>query len=428
MWNLGIMELHYIINLKVFYNGNNIMNEIMISITFKDNKTPISFDLTKNTVFYGNNGRGKTRVLKTIELLYGLAKTLDYDSLISQLNNLNLSNLKINNNEHSTLFSKYNDSISNDKERLNAFLNKHKDIFLMISRHLSLTLNSNIAHPFMYNERLIKMLLNKLNHISLSVSSINELQDLIVSIERIIIEEIKFDERFKDRFSHEIEARSYPIKLLDMTRYLKQQINRMRFIITKKDSDVREELEKEKEKVLSSLGRKGARYLTVDSNFESEKIFKEISSHFIKLNEQYVSYLWREDINLSDIKDKILKYKERFYKFNSLMSKYNNNIEVEYNHLGNISFTKDKSKVDFLNLSSGEKRLIIIFLNLIFSEEDIILIDEPEISLSIDYQNKVIGHIMDIALEERKKIMIATHAPYIYKDFTSYSENNKVKV
>ncbi len=88
----------------------------------------------------------------------------------------------------------------------------------------------------------------------------------------------------------------------------------------------------------------------------------------------------------------------------------------------------DKSKVDFLNLSSGEKRLIIIFLNLIFSEEDIILIDEPEISLSIDYQNKVIGHIMDIALEERKKIMIATHAPYIYKDFTSYSENNKVKV
>lgn len=340
MWNLGIMELHYIINLKVFYNGNNIMNEIMISITFKDNKSPISFDLTKNTVFYGNNGRGKTRVLKTIELLYGLAKTLDYDSLISQLNNLNLSNLKINNNEHSTLFSKYNDSISNDKERLNAFLNKHKDIFLMISRHLSLTLNSNIAHPFMYNERLIKMLLNKLNHISLSVSSINELQDLIVSIERIIIEEIKFDERFKDRFSHEIETRSYPIKLLDMTRYLKQQINRMRFIITKKDSDVREELEKEKEKVLSSLGRKGARYLTVDSNFESEKIFKEISSHFIKLNEQYVSYLWRKDINLSDIKDKILKYKERFYKFNSLMSKYNNNIEVEYNHLVNISFTK----------------------------------------------------------------------------------------
>lgn len=88
----------------------------------------------------------------------------------------------------------------------------------------------------------------------------------------------------------------------------------------------------------------------------------------------------------------------------------------------------DKSKVDFLNLSSGEKRLIIIFLNLIFSEEDIILIDEPEISLSIDYQNKVIGHIMDIALKEHKKIMIATHAPYIYRDFTSYSENNKVKV
>ena len=404
------------------------MNEIMISITFKDNKNEISFDLTKNTVFYGNNGRGKTRVLKTIELLYGLAKTLDYDSLISQLNHLNLSNLRINKKEHSTLFSKYKDSVSNDKERLNSFLNKYKDIFFMISRHLSLTLNSSIPYPFMYNKRFVEMQLNKLNHIPYSISSINELQDLIVSIERIIIEEIKFDGRFADRLSHEIENKSYPRKLLDMTRYLKQQINRMRFILTKKDSDVREELEKEKEEVLRSLGRKGARYLTVDSNVESEKIFKEISSHFIKLNEQYISYLWMKDVDLSDIKYKVLKYKERFYKFNSLISKYNNGIEIKYNHLGDILFTKDKSEIDFLNLSSGEKRLIIIFLNLIFSDEDIILIDEPEISLSIDYQNKIIGHIMDIAMEENKKIMIATHAPYIYKDFTSYSENNKVKV
>ena len=201
----------------------------------------------------------------------------------------------------------------------------------------------------------------------------------------------------------------------------------MKFILTKKELGVREALEQEKKEVLSALGKKGARYLTVDSNAESEKIFKEISNYFIKLNEQYISYLWKGN-NPSDIKNKVLKYKDRFCKFNSLMSKYNSNIIIKYNHIGDISFTKDESEIDFLSLSSGEKRLIIIFLNLIFSEEDIILIDEPEISLSIDYQNKVVGHIMDIALEEHKKIMIATHAPYIYRDFTSYSENNKVKV
>ena len=402
------------------------MNEIMISITFKDNEKPIAFDLTKNTVFYGNNGRGKTRILKTIELLYGLAKTLDYDSLISQLNKLNLSNLTINQKEHSTLFSKYEDSVFNDKGRLESFLDKHKDIFFMISRYLRLTLNSNIRDPFMYNIRPVEMIINKLNHIS-SISSVDELQNLIVSIERIIINEIKFDERFENRFSHEFEDTSYPRKLIDMIRYLKQQIHRMKFILTKKELGVREALEQEKKEVLSALGKKGARYLTVDSNAESEKIFKEISNYFIKLNEQYISYLWKGN-NPSDIKNKVLKYKDRFCKFNSLMSKYNSNIIIKYNHLGDISFTKDESEIDFLSLSSGEKRLIIIFLNLIFSEEDIILIDEPEISLSIDYQNKVVGHIMDIALEEHKKIMIATHAPYIYRDFTSYSENNKVKV
>lgn len=403
------------------------MNEIIISITFKDNNNPISFDLTKNTVFYGNNGRGKTRILKTIELLYGLAKTLDYDSLISQLNHLNLSNLKINQKEHSTLFSKYKDSVSNDKGRLDSFLDKHKDIFFMISSYLRLTLNSNIRDPFMYNIRPVEMIINKLNHIS-SISSVDELQNLIVSIESILSREIKFDERFENRFTHEFEDRSYPRKLIDMTRYLKLQIHRMRFTLTKKDSDVREALEKEKEEVLRALGSKGARYLTVDSNAESEKIFKEISNHFIKLNEQHVRCLWQEDINPSYIKDKVLEYKNKFLKFNLLMSKYHSNIAVKHNHLGNIFFTKDESEIDFLSLSSGEKRLIIIFLNLIFSEEDIILIDEPEISLSIDYQNKVIGHIMDIALKEHKKIMIATHAPYIYRDFTSYSENNKVKV
>lgn len=404
------------------------MNEIMISITFKDNKNLISFDLTKNTVFYGNNGRGKTRVLKTIELLYGLAKTLDYDSLISQLNHLNLSNLRVNQKEHSTLFSKYKDSVSNDKERLNSFLNKYKDIFLMISRHLNLTLNSNMPHPFMYNKGFVEMQLNKLNHIPYSISSINELQDLIVSIERIIIKEIKFDERFEDRFSHEIENRSYPIKLLDMTRYLKQQINRMRFILTKKDSDVREELEKEKEEVLRSLGRKGARYLTVDSNFESEKIFKEISSYFNDLNIEYISNLWSDRGEFDLISEKVIKYKEKFRLLNSIICKYSDSIKVDYDFKGNVIFIKSDSRIDFIKLSSGEKRLIIIFLNLIFSEEDIILIDEPEISLSLDYQNKIIGHIMNIANKGNKKVMIATHAPYIYKDFTSYKENREVKV
>ncbi|OBX88286.1 hypothetical protein A9499_04740 [Haemophilus haemolyticus] len=92
-----------------------------------------------------------------------------------------------------------------------------------------------------------------------------------------------------------------------------------------------------------------------------------------------------------------------------------------------IVFFKDNKKIDFLKLSSGEKRISIIFLNLIFSDEDIILIDEPEISLSLDYQNKIVRDIMQLT-SESKKVMMATHAPYIYEDFISYIENNKVEV
>ena len=71
------------------------MNKLEVSIKFKDNLNKISFNLNKNNVFYGNNGKGKTRVLKTIELLYGLAKTLDYNSLISQLIYQNLQLMEL---------------------------------------------------------------------------------------------------------------------------------------------------------------------------------------------------------------------------------------------------------------------------------------------------------------------------------------------
>ncbi|WML50170.1 hypothetical protein RCG23_10280 [Neobacillus sp. PS3-34] len=50
------------------------MQENKLYLQFKDNNKQIEFDLNRNTVFFGNNGQGKTRILQTINSLYELGK------------------------------------------------------------------------------------------------------------------------------------------------------------------------------------------------------------------------------------------------------------------------------------------------------------------------------------------------------------------
>jgi len=66
------------------------------------------------------------------------------------------------------------------------------------------------------------------------------------------------------------------------------------------------------------------------------------------------------------------------------------------------------------NLSSGEKQILIILLTTLLSDrkEYIFLLDEPEISLHIDWQRTLIKNIRQI--NPNGQIIIATHSPTVY--------------
>ncbi len=66
-------------------------------------------------------------------------------------------------------------------------------------------------------------------------------------------------------------------------------------------------------------------------------------------------------------------------------------------------------------LSSGEQHELVLFYKLIFKSnaEDIILIDEPELSLHISWQNKFIADLKDVAFLNAFSAVIATHSPDI---------------
>lgn len=69
-------------------------------------------------------------------------------------------------------------------------------------------------------------------------------------------------------------------------------------------------------------------------------------------------------------------------------------------------------------LSSGEQNELILFYKLIFEakENDLYLIDEPELSLHISWQNKFIQDLKDVTSMNKVTIVIATHSPDIIDD------------
>lgn len=81
-----------------------------------------------------------------------------------------------------------------------------------------------------------------------------------------------------------------------------------------------------------------------------------------------------------------------------------------------IVFKKDKSFISLDKLSSGEKQLLIIVFTVFLMEEQpyILLMDEPEISLHIDWQQQLIDIIRE--LNPNCQLIISTHSPSIFGD------------
>lgn len=77
-------------------------------------------------------------------------------------------------------------------------------------------------------------------------------------------------------------------------------------------------------------------------------------------------------------------------------------------------YTNEKLRLSMYDLSSGEKQLLIILLTALLSNNEniVLLLDEPEVSLHIGWQQKLIDSILE--LNENCQLIIATHSPSIF--------------
>ena len=64
------------------------------------------------------------------------------------------------------------------------------------------------------------------------------------------------------------------------------------------------------------------------------------------------------------------------------------------------------------SLSSGEKHLLLIFLNILNVQDRprLFLIDEPELSLNIKWQRRLVDSLLDLSKDSRCQFLLATHS------------------
>lgn len=98
--------------------------------------------------------------------------------------------------------------------------------------------------------------------------------------------------------------------------------------------------------------------------------------------------------------------------FIETLSKFilNKNFELKD---GSLNITNENESIKFNRLSSGEKQLLILFIETLLQRNanNIFLTDEPELSLHIEWQRKIIPAIQK--LNPNAQIIAATHSPEV---------------
>lgn len=139
---------------------------------------------------------------------------------------------------------------------------------------------------------------------------------------------------------------------------------------------------------------------------------------------EYVIYQNKESFSFFNYRMGIIDFpqeaeviKKRIQHFfdiiNELFADTNKKITI---HDSRLVFQQEESLVEVNQLSSGEKQLLLMLLNVFLLKEEkaVILMDEPEISLHISWQYRLLDILT--ALNPRAQFIITTHSPSIFGD------------
>jgi len=410
-------------NMMKFLKDDNLILE-KINVINLFGRYNYSLDLSpKNdlTILFGLNGTGKTTLLKSIDnfskLRLNEIKEEKFEKLIFQFYTTNPNDI------HSIeiVFSHNKISKENPEELFN--------IKIITDNELAAQIKFNFdEYVVLYEELRIRYIdwsdikqTDKINDISRIIDTIDEAPSIKDMMEKDNVSREDLGEHM-DVVSYEImdglfekndpehlkslflSALSFSCFFISSMRITVNSLTSLSERIEKKKPyfigfgapDEKQQQEEDLQLELNELKD----LLFIDALTEISNKIRAIKSNSLKL--KYIQ-LFQENIN------HFLKYSNRIIECNS-----SNGILIR------DSLTQQLIPIE--KLSSGEINLLIIFYHILFEtkENNLVLIDEPEISLHIDWQFDFIDKLLEIQeeLRETKPLMflIATHSPQILSD------------
>lgn len=162
------------------------------------------------------------------------------------------------------------------------------------------------------------------------------------------------------------------------------------------------------------------------SQSNKNRIIELVKTNEILDNENY-TYLFNFLSKLTKIYDQQKDVDNSIKTFETTCNGYLTGKKIVYNESKvtiNVISEKKKTPIQLINLSSGEKQIISLFTKIFFNEHKniIVLFDEPELSLSMEWQKKLLP---DVLKSQKCKLLLSvTHSPFIFdNDLDIYAED-----
>lgn len=153
--------------------------------------------------------------------------------------------------------------------------------------------------------------------------------------------------------------------------------------------------------------------------------FEKMKKYDLSTMEMTTNFIFKEEhakalkIYFDDFNEKYSVYEDFIYKLELYTDIINNRLSfksIRISKENGLDIVDDKGKkLKLGQLSSGEKQEIVLFYELIFgtSNNILLLIDEPEISLHIMWQKRFMDDLLRIIEYKGINVIVATHSPQI---------------
>jgi predicted ATP-dependent endonuclease of OLD family len=148
-----------------------------------------------------------------------------------------------------------------------------------------------------------------------------------------------------------------------------------------------------------------------------DEIIKLVSSRQIFEQEEKYKHLINFLAKLIVVYEEQSGFDNSIKKFAAVCNKYLYGKKVFYNESKvtlSIIQIKDGTDIELKSLSSGEKQILSLFAKIYFETgpELIVLFDEPELSLSIEWQRMLLPDVIESG--KCKLLLTVTHSPFVF--------------